>query len=89
MQVTITLNTLIILLICGFMAAIALCILGVYKKISKEISAITSTISPFQDRVTSIAERLDTITLNMQYLSSIWSEKTGSAKCCTRHKELH
>ena len=89
MQVTITLNHLIILMVLGLLLAIILYILGIYKKISKEISAIASAISPFQTRVTSIAERLETITLNMQYLSSIWFERTGRDKCCSRHKETH
>lgn len=87
MQITITLNHLIMLVICGFMLAIVLYVLAVYRKINKELSTITSTISPFQDRVTSIAEQLETITLNMQHLSSIWTEWTGSDKCCSRHKE--
>lgn len=88
MQVTITLNHLIILIVCGSILAIVLYIFGVYKKISKELSSIASTISPFQDRITSIAERLEIITHNRQYLSSIWFERTGRDKCCSRHKEL-
>ena len=86
MQVIITLNHLIILIICGFMLAIVLYILRAYKKINKELSAITATISPFQDRAAAIAERVDTIKLNIQYLRSIWSERTGRDKCCSRHK---
>jgi uncharacterized protein YoxC len=72
----------------GFMLAIVLYVLQIYKKISKELSAMSSTISPFQNRVTSIAEQLETITLNMQYLNSIWTEWTGRDKCCLQHKEF-
>jgi len=88
MQVTITLNHLIILIMSGFMLAIVLYVLQICKKIGKDLSAISSTISPFQNRVTSIAERLEIITLNMQYLSSIWTEWTGTDKCCSQHKDL-
>jgi hypothetical protein len=31
---------------------------------------------------------LETITLNMQYLNSIWTEWTGRDKCCLQHKEF-
>jgi hypothetical protein len=31
---------------------------------------------------------LEIITLNMQYLSSIWTEWTGTDKCCSQHKDL-
>jgi uncharacterized protein YoxC len=72
----------------GFMLAIVLYVLQIYKKISKELSAITSTISPFQGRVTAIAEQLETITLNMQYLNSIWIEWTKRDKCCSQHRGI-
>lgn len=86
MQFTITLNHLIILIICGSILTIALFAFQAYKKISKALSAIILTVSPFQDRVNSIAERLEIVTLNMQYLNSIWAEWKGRDECCSRQK---
>lgn len=88
MQFTITLNHLIILIICGSMLAIAIYAFQAYKKISTTLSAIVLTVSPFQDRVNSIAERMETVTLNMQYLNSIWTEWKGRDQCCSRQKEF-
>jgi uncharacterized protein YoxC len=88
MQVTITLNHLIILIICLIMLVIVLYILQIYKKISKELSAISSIISPFQNRITSIAKQQETITLNVQHLNSIWTERTRKGKCCSQYKDL-
>lgn len=81
MQFTITLNHLIILIICGSMLAIAFYAFQAYKKISKSLSAIILNVSPFQDHVNSITERMETVTLNMQYLNSIWTEWKGRDKC--------
>jgi hypothetical protein len=61
MQVTITLNHLIMLIFFGLMLGIVLYALHVYKKISKELSAITTKISPCRDRISSITKRIETI----------------------------
>jgi hypothetical protein len=66
MQVTITLNHLLILLFLGLFGWVALYALLIYKKINMELSAAGKKISLYKERISHIEEQLKSITASVE-----------------------
>jgi hypothetical protein len=79
MQVTITLNHLILIIVCGFLFGIVLYAVQIYKAICKELSTAATKITHYQGRLTHIEEQLESIAVNVQYIREASAgENTGS-----------
>jgi hypothetical protein len=68
MQVTITLNHLIIIIFCGFLLGIALYAVQIYRKICKELSVTAAKFSHFQSRLTHVEELMESVAVNVRYM---------------------
>ncbi len=66
MQVTITLSDMLILLFCGFLLAILLYVLQLFKNFLKELSVTTAKISRYQGHITNIEGQMECIAENIQ-----------------------
>jgi hypothetical protein len=70
MQVTITLNHLLILLFLGLFGGVALYALLIYKKINRELSVAGKKISLYRERLSHIEEQLKSITASVEYVKA-------------------
>ncbi len=68
MQVTITLNHLLILLFCGFLLVFLLYALQLYKNFWKELLMIAAKISHYQERIEKIEGQMESIAANIQHI---------------------
>jgi uncharacterized membrane protein len=79
MQVTITLNHLVLILFCGFLLGIVLYAVQIYKKIRKELSITAAKFFRYQGRLFQIEQQMESIAVNVQYMREEAAGKnTGS-----------
>ncbi len=88
MQVTITLNHLLIIIICIFFLAIILYGLQICKNISKELSIIAARISHYQGRLANIEEQMASVAVDVQDMKAevtgkriVGTKRSGTPRC--------
>ncbi len=90
MQVTVTLNHLLLFILGGFFVAIVLYALQLYKNIGRELSVTAVKISQYQGRIANIEGQMESIAANVQYIeeevagqsaTTITSKTRGSYHC--------
>jgi hypothetical protein len=85
MQVTLTLNHLIILLFCGLLVIIIVYALQLYLGINKEIAAIAARITRFRERMSGAVEQMQQSATDFQ---SISEEAVGKGRPCREKDDL-
>ena len=86
MQVTITLNHLLAVLLCGFLLAVILYGLHIYKNIGKELSLTAAKISRYQARLEKIEQQMASFAVTFQYMKE---KATGKSTIAAEASEAH